>query len=844
MHALTFKPSTERPGEFPAVAPKVWINGKEKPYFTCLAIEENSGVTPSKAILSLRPELIPDNLAGREASSPNTLNVLEELQPNFGARVAITINNTLMFAGHMLRREDNGALDSITWTALDDREMLSKIPIRGAVVADEYKTGSVYKAKFLSRFNAVCNPNGLWNCIGHTVAIAGHPLNGVVVPVFSARAHLRQNYESPDAVFPEKLKDNELTAWTPRRLLQYIWFVLHIGVQKDGDTETPDIQGLQRSSWRSIRNYPRGTDIGGSLGGAGAESWDWDYETIDAMVGKEPKNENDAASTDTIDPLDRKLATINLQGIAALQAIDDVLTAAGTHTYSVVSTPEKEEDEDSKKTVWTGFFKSSIKFFPVGYTAVTSEKTTQSQIPLLRSGKPSMLDNANTAYDFQLAEDATFSKSSVFVEGDVVRVETQVTSGNGLLPAWGRPTDSGIPAGYISEEEAFKIVIWGNATAGDDTPKKAVYPKKQTEDSRYVKAYSTDDWQAADGAGGRQFAYARTPEALQLARRLFPRVFRAWRLDTQDTEITNALDGFDDRYSDEGKYPKGKFNRQALQSQLQFYLSDLAGGSGTENWLEQKFPVRVEVQNDAGWQDAVYTNITSIGEGVFMLDMAEQYNGKPQCVYSGSLFASGLKTKPDSLNVTLKNVRMNIAFPMDHRVSGYASSSANTNTSETNKDRNLMRLNYLKETGDGGYIQYIDSPIGYREEHQVNSTPTPNAEMYIGGEAESKTTEVPLNRLLPPGSEGENAQQAAARRLYSTQRIDRRSSWKMIGIRPEWTVGVWVDSILLLEQNEAGDALKDSGESKTYPINAPILSVVHDFQQQVTNINGLIGEEV
>jgi len=66
----------------------------------------------------------------------------------------------------------------------------------------------------------------------------------------------------------------------------------------------------------------------------------------------------------------------------------------------------------------------------------------------------------------------------------------------------------------------------------------------------------------------------------------------------------------------------------------------------------------------------------------------------------------------------------------------------------------------------------------------------------------------------------------------------------MIGIRPEWTVGVWVDSILLLEQNEAGDALKGSGESKTYPINAPILSVVHDFQAQVTNINGLIGEQI
>lgn len=813
MHSLTFKPTQYVAGEYIPITPKVIINGKEAIHFTCLFIENNSGILPSKAILRLMPELIPkssgDYTAIGESESPVTLNkISRDFNPMFGSRVVITANDTVLFAGHMLRKEDSGSSDTVLWTAFDDREMITKIPIRGAVVLDEYKTEGLYKAKFLSRYNAQCNPSGLWNCTGYEVNISGHPLNGQIVPVFSSRAYIRQNYISPDAVFNEDLKVGEITAWTPRRMLQYIWFVLHIGVASSGavgdpnEDATPDIDGLQRQNWRSLRNYPRVSGVEAS-NSASSRFWDWKYSEITGMNGSEPSSE--------IDPLDRKLPTIDFQGKAALQAIDDILVSAGTHSFKVGYVKGADENE----------YKSTLEFFPIGFTAANGEKSTFSKIPLVRSGNASDVPNANTAFDFQLSEDATYTKTAVLVEGDIVRVETEVSKDIGLVPAWGD-----------KEEEAFLRIIWGsdNPLVDIDTIKFAKYPPQQSIDNKTIQPFSK--WVLADGGEGRQFAYARWPEAVKLARSIFPRVFRAWRIDSESTEVINALKGFNNQYENTTAYPIGKSNRQILDNQLQFQLSDLGGGAGTENWLEQKFPIRVQVQNGSVWQDAEYTTAQNLGEGVFLIDMAENYNGKLNCIYSGNMFASGNKVPVDTLNVAVKEVKMNLAFPMDHKTKGYAKTNQ-----ATNRDINEINNIYLRDTGDDGYIQYIDSPIGYREEHQINSTPTPNSKMLSGTEL----IDVPLNRLLPPGSEAENAQYAAQRRLYTTQRIDRRSSWKMIGIRPEWAVGLFVEGIDLIKYE---NGLISSEGEESYPINAPILSIVHDFQNQVTNINGLIGESI
>ncbi len=766
MNSLTFTKVSSNPAEFPAKTPTVWHNGKQKQYLYCMKIEENSGVMPSKATLRFMPELLQgwqltDSLGDGESTSPNTLSKLEAFLPDFGDRIAVMVDEQVLFAGHIMRRNDSCQNDTLLFTALDDREMLAKIPVRGAIVRDEFEDAEEnYLINFLSRYNAVANPNGLWNCIGTTLDLTGHPLDGQVVPVFASKAYLRQNYESPDEVFSDELTEGIIAPWTPRRMLQYFWLILHLGCDVDSEGNlVPDIKGINRQTWRSLRNYPKniGLDTDGSFP-PNHDDWAWDYTTLN-FVGLEPR----ALETDgPVDPLDRKLPTIDFQGKAVLQAIDEVMQAAGTHTYKIVAEPISEVNADTGKPELTGIFRSTFDFFPIGITAISYSENKR-KIPLMRGGKPSNLPDCDTAYDFQLQEDITFQRPSVLVEGEVVKVETSLRndiSDGGLVSAWS-----------VAEELAFKQIIWGSDDANDTDYKDryAKYPTTQSVDNDTIQPFS--QWRTANNAevdGVRsQLARACSPEALQLARSIFPRVFRAFSIGQPDgyQNVRDALDGSGDEYADTDIYPQANILRQALAQQLQFQISDLNSGGDTENWLEEKFPVRIEIKNypdtsepidyNEGWENATYTNIQSIGNGEFLVDMAEQFNTKPQCIYKGSLYASGAGSPCAPLAVELKDIRMNVAFPMDHRVSGYVSSKQNTIVDETNKDRLYINTKYMQGTGDDGAMLYVDSPNAYKEEHQVNSTPTPHTELMAGGDA---TITAPLIRLLPPGSEAENAE--------------------------------------------------------------------------------------
>ena len=161
VNVITLSPESYPAGEFPATVAQVYVNDKLTDLFQCLTIENTAGTVPGKAILRFMPEAINGTF---EASSPNTLKAYDNyIIPLFGSRISVVTPDATLFTGHLMRREDNGGADSLLFTAYDDREMLAKIPVRGAVVRDEHKTGTVYEAKFLSRYETTCNPNGLWN---------------------------------------------------------------------------------------------------------------------------------------------------------------------------------------------------------------------------------------------------------------------------------------------------------------------------------------------------------------------------------------------------------------------------------------------------------------------------------------------------------------------------------------------------------------------------------------------------------------------------------------------------------------------------------------------------------
>ena len=204
--------------------------------------------------------------------------------------------------------------------------------------------------------------------------------------------------------------------------------------------------------------------------------------------------------------------------------------------------------------------------------------------------------------------------------------------------------------------------------------------------------------------------------------------------------------------------------------------------------------------------------------------MAEQYDNTPQCIYSGHLYSTGSRAQLTTLDCTLKNLRMNIAIPMDHRVNGYSQTSASYDD-DGRSDWLYLNANYSRATG-GEFMQYIDSGSTFKEEHQVASYPSDDGSV--------------KNRLLPPGSEAENAEYAAQRRLYQTQRIQRLSSWKMFGVRPEWKIGMWIDQVEQIGVFAGGQTYQVGAP---YRINGPIRSIVFDFDnEQATTIGGIIGE--
>ena len=60
------------PGEFPAIKPDVYINGKIRPEYTCLSIEHSAGIVPSKCTLQWNPQVLK---SVQEDYSPITLDV-------------------------------------------------------------------------------------------------------------------------------------------------------------------------------------------------------------------------------------------------------------------------------------------------------------------------------------------------------------------------------------------------------------------------------------------------------------------------------------------------------------------------------------------------------------------------------------------------------------------------------------------------------------------------------------------------------------------------------------------------------------------------------------------------
>lgn len=801
----------------PVVNPSVYIEGKYRTQAVCLSIQTNVGILPSVAILRV--------VRGQDLDSPQNLNRNSgnDNDLKIGQKVEVRImegslTKEVLFVGFLIKRTDQGQEDCTLWEAQDARCLLKHLYVRGCWVLDQSDgraQGDAENVKFISRFITRVNPGGLWNCTMGTVTLirgSAAARGGIAyretlrIPMFAPVASLGRVYESPDEAHPHDstLKDGQIIPWTPRRFLQYLWFISTV-------SKEDLVYGIREDEWRNI--VLDNTNVV------------WKPETITSMVGIDPSafyaNPDNIPATEgtsaTADPLDRKMPDMTFHGVRLLEAINQTLQTAGTHGFLMNPVVA---NEYSGETVCKG----NLEFYPKGFTALCNG-TGGMDIKLQRKGG---VTNPDTAYDFELHEDYSEVCESVLVEGATVLVETRISYD---------PTDTNTvrnsslkPCWTPVEETAFLAVIEGSNTS-DLTKTWAIIPPTQYKPGDLVPDYST--WIPCDGelVGGVQhpFAYAKSKESVALARSIFPTVYRAFYIDS--SKLDTALAGVGGKYSNELEYPRLGTWRHALTEQLQFFIQDVMGGTNQSNWTTTKYPIRLELKgkNDTQFYTANFgLGLKITGDGRLWFDgVGESVNGEQDCIYDGSLIDPPVA---EPMKCYMKKMRLNIAMPMDHRVVGLDSIKSSESVFHGSFSPTL------KNGLSGPTLLYVFSPDSYHESHQVGSTPSPNTH-YWGGKDGTTKTSVPLNRYLPPGSEALNAAYAARRKLASCKVPRKLSSWKMIGIRPEYKAGTWIGKVTTVGyENDPAAKTQDPD----YNILAPIESVVYQFTApQQTIIGGL-----
>lgn len=354
--------------------PVVYIGEDETEceFVTCTQIQHAAGGECSKAFLRIASD-------GSQAG-PITLNRFE-FPWTRGTKIVVAVDGIVRFRGCLMRRVDRGSKDDIIWEAWCDKWLLMQIPIRGALVLDPKQQ----TVKYVTGVYAHCNPGGAWNCAGANITIDGKT---GLYPVFTHVAEVLKTYEAPDEAFSPTLTPNSLTAWTPRRMLQYLRLLTKLG--------PGDVPGIDVLKWRSLKDCTR---------------LNW-LVSANNLIGRDSEQE--------FDPLDRKLPDMNFRGMRMLGAVTKLLSAAGTHGLYL----EYEDD------------KSLVSFYSKGFSGQLDVNYSATNLRILRGGDANDID---TIYDFELDEDASETVESVLVDGARVHVETPFEYSNNyknIVPVW------------------------------------------------------------------------------------------------------------------------------------------------------------------------------------------------------------------------------------------------------------------------------------------------------------------------------------------------------------------------------------------------------------------------
>jgi len=256
------------------------------------------------------------------------------------------------------------------------------------------------------------------------------------------------------------------------------------------------------------------------------------------------------------------------------------------------------------------------------------------------------------------------------------------------------------------------------------------------------------------------------------------------------------------KFKDTFAYPYYSGSRMTLPKQLQHMQLG-------EDYVKLPYPVRVQIYHDDKWIDVPAENGFRPGVASFRIGLAENVDGKPFCVYSGSMLI-------DPWGCEWKKVRVNLAVVMDHVTQGYAEIS------------DPSELDPALEAEFNGPLMHYMPDGGFVENYQYKSKPSAMIEFENTGQTQDSDG---ITGWMPPGSDQTGIDAAAARQLEKRRYQTRRTSWKMVGVRADYQPGMWVSKVKV-RGGVAGDI--------DYDLKAPIKTIVYDFLKQETHIGGLL----
>ncbi len=198
---------------YPAQLVALTGGGAPMEYASVNYVEQGLGIKPGIASVTIHNVVSRDESGGTYILSGG--GQISEIVLKYWSRWAIKWRGTQMFNGALMSRREDIENQCVHLTFVDDRTLLEKIRLRGALVYDRV-AGAV---KFVTRYNPHVNPGGMRNC-------TKVQLNGIAgaVYVFSEMAEQAALGISPYNKIGDEgqVRAGDAIFWTPERWLNYV----------------------------------------------------------------------------------------------------------------------------------------------------------------------------------------------------------------------------------------------------------------------------------------------------------------------------------------------------------------------------------------------------------------------------------------------------------------------------------------------------------------------------------------------------------------------------------------------------------------------------------------------